>query len=149
MTFKQQNTDLLLVKVVMVLQQVNCLGVDEWLMLCKKFKKLSDRFPDTWTPPGEEEQAEGDSKNGKHQQQGSSEEGGAELEQPARQQGKKRKQRKAQRRWQVESNGEEAEERDEEKLKDEEEEVEWEVLKVVNVRVVDNARRGTQGDCSP
>ena len=30
--------------------QVNCMGVDEWLMLCKKLKKLSDRFPDTWAP---------------------------------------------------------------------------------------------------
>lgn len=33
------------------------MGVDEWLMLCIKIKKLSDRFPDTWAPPDAEEEA--------------------------------------------------------------------------------------------
>ena len=34
--------------------QAHCIGVDEFLALCKHWKRLCDKFPDDWTPkPGE------------------------------------------------------------------------------------------------
>ncbi|KAL0040722.1 hypothetical protein WJX79_003028 [Trebouxia sp. C0005] len=71
---------------------VRCMGVDEWLMLCKKFKQLSDRFPESWTP--DDDKAE-----------------------------------------------EDAADADE----DEEDQRAWDVEDIVNVRIADNAKRGTQG----
>ena len=35
-------------------QQVWNMGVDEAMVLCKKFKALSDAFPDDWCPPDED-----------------------------------------------------------------------------------------------
>ena len=121
------------------------MGVDEWLMLCKKFKQLSDRFPESWTPDddkeeegqkgaestpaaepslAEEDQDDEDKENsGKHRK------------------GKKRRRNgkaKGQRRRPVHAGTADADE-------DEEDQEEWDVEDIVDVRIADNAKRGTQG----
>ena len=40
--------------------QVSCMGVDEWLMMCKKVKSLLDKFPADWQNPD----SDGDSTGG-------------------------------------------------------------------------------------
>ncbi len=121
------------------------MGVDEWLMLCKKFKQLSDRFPESWTPDDDKEeegQKEAESTPAaepllaeEEQDDGPGEDSGKHKK------GKKRRRdgkAKGQRRRPVHADAADADE-------DEEDQEEWDVEDVVNVRIADNAKRGTQG----
>ena len=41
--------------------QVFDFGVDEWLALCKHFKRLSDKYPDDWEDPNMSEDSDDES----------------------------------------------------------------------------------------
>ena len=61
LTFMSTESDisLKLHKLYPTLVQVSCMGVDEWLMMCKKVKALSDRFPADWEPAASDEDCSG------------------------------------------------------------------------------------------
>jgi hypothetical protein len=120
------------------------MGVDEWLMLCKKFKQLSDRFPESWTPPDDKEeegQTEADSTLAAEPLLAEEQGDGPEEDSGKQRKGKKRRRNgkaKGQRRRPVHAETADADE-------DEEDQKEWDVEDIVNVRIADNAKRGTQG----
>lgn len=124
------------------------MGVDEWLMLCKKFKQLSDRFPESWTPDddkAEEGQKEAESMPAPEPSLAEEEQGdGSGKDSGKRRKGKKRRRdgkAKGRRRRPVHADAADADE-------DEEDQRAWDVEDIVNVRIADNAKRGTQGTIS-
>ncbi|DBA74077.1 TPA: hypothetical protein ACH3X1_010890 [Trebouxia sp. C0004] len=121
---------------------VRCMGVDEWLMLCKKCKQLSDRFPETWSPPDDKGQKEVESMPAAapllaEEDRGDGPGEDFEKHSPGRKRSRSGK-AKARRRRPVHADAANADE-------DEEDQIEWDAEDIVNVRIVDNAKRGTQG----
>ena len=121
--------------------QVECLGVDEWLMLCIKFKELSDRFPDTWTPPDEDEEEQDPtgeaSAAAEEEAEGLAAWQNRQSQAKRKKSGKRRQSRRGRGGAQQEESEADEEEPDEGFAGDDE----WEIEEVVTVRIADYAQR--------